>query len=60
MESLHGLKTPVIREIIILHHMCKNYKNPIDKIYNTSTGRCVDINGQIGRKIVSDLKSKLT
>ena len=59
-EALQGLTEPVIQEIIVLHQLCKNYKDPTDKIYNTATGRCVDIKGQIGRKIVAKIKAKLT
>jgi len=55
-EYLANLDDKVVQQNIILHNKCKNYTNNRNKILNEVTGKCAEMTGGIGRKIVDNIK----
>lgn len=61
VELLQKYSPEVVSQIILLHQKCTHYKDPKDKIWNTTSGKCVTITGKTGQEIIQRIirESKL-
>ena len=58
-KYLQGLSHEALDELKKLADKCKHHNNnSINHILNTKTGKCVNISGTVGKKVIAELKSQ--